>query len=91
MDVGAARDIIRSQHRAVLATTRPDGEPQMSPGLVTVGRVRTTLGRNRGADAGGTPAGSADPQVSTLDLSLARPNGTIYAVSGRVRIGRRKP
>jgi Pyridoxamine 5'-phosphate oxidase len=36
MDIDRALDIIRTQHHAVLATTRPDGQPQMSPVLVTV-------------------------------------------------------
>ena len=36
MDIDRALDIIRAQHHAVLATTRPDGQPQMSPVLVTV-------------------------------------------------------
>ena len=36
MDLDAARDVIRSQHRAVLATTRADGTTQMSPVTVDV-------------------------------------------------------
>jgi PPOX class probable F420-dependent enzyme len=36
MDLDEARDILRAQHHAVLTTLRPDGEPQMSPVLVTV-------------------------------------------------------
>jgi PPOX class probable F420-dependent enzyme len=36
MDIDRALEIIRAQHRAVLATTRRDGQPQMSPVLVTV-------------------------------------------------------
>lgn len=42
MDLDKAREIIREQHRAVLATIRDDGTPQMSPVLVGVdddGRV----------------------------------------------------
>ena len=35
MDIAAALDFLRSNHRAVLATTRRDGSPQLSP--VTVG------------------------------------------------------
>jgi PPOX class probable F420-dependent enzyme len=35
MDLDTALDVVRSQHRAVLATLRADGGPQMSP--VTVG------------------------------------------------------
>lgn len=36
MDLDKARDVLRAQHRAVLATRRADGEPQMSPVLVTI-------------------------------------------------------
>lgn len=35
MDLDEARNILREQHRAVLTTLRPSGEPQMTP--VTVG------------------------------------------------------
>ena len=31
MDLDEARDLVRRQHRAVLATWRPDGTPQLSP------------------------------------------------------------
>ena len=36
MDLDEARDYLRRNHRAVLATTRRDGTPQMSPVTVTV-------------------------------------------------------
>jgi PPOX class probable F420-dependent enzyme len=36
MDLDEAREVIRKQHRAVLATLRHDGTPQMSPVLVAV-------------------------------------------------------
>jgi len=36
MDLDAARDVIRSQHHAVLATMRGDGTPQLSPVTATV-------------------------------------------------------
>jgi PPOX class probable F420-dependent enzyme len=42
MDLDKALDVIREQHKAVLATMRDDGTPQMSPVLVAVdddGRV----------------------------------------------------
>jgi PPOX class probable F420-dependent enzyme len=42
VDLDEARAVIREQHRAVLATIRDDGTPQMSPVLVAVddeGRV----------------------------------------------------
>src|ERR671918_1392907 len=36
MDLDEARQVIREQHRAVLATIRADGTPQLSPVLVAV-------------------------------------------------------
>jgi PPOX class probable F420-dependent enzyme len=36
LDLDEARDYLRSHHRAVMATTRRDGTPQMSPVTVTV-------------------------------------------------------
>ena len=36
MDLDEARDYLRRNHRAVLATSRRDGTPQMSPVTVTV-------------------------------------------------------
>jgi PPOX class probable F420-dependent enzyme len=36
MDVDVAREVLATQHRAVLATLRPDGTPQMTPVLVGV-------------------------------------------------------
>ena len=36
MDLDEARDVIRTQHRAVLATTRADGSTQLSPVTVDV-------------------------------------------------------
>jgi PPOX class probable F420-dependent enzyme len=36
MDLDAARDFIREHHRAVLATRRADGSPQLSPILCNV-------------------------------------------------------
>jgi len=42
MDINAARQIIATQHRAVLATLRPDGTPQMTPvvaGVDDEGRI----------------------------------------------------
>jgi PPOX class probable F420-dependent enzyme len=36
MDLDQAREIISEQHRAVLATMRTDGTPQMSPVLVAL-------------------------------------------------------
>ncbi len=42
MDPGRAREFLRANHRAVLATSRSDGRPQLSPVTATVdadGRV----------------------------------------------------
>ncbi len=42
MDIGRAADFLRAHHRAVLATSRSDGMPQLSPVTCTVddeGRV----------------------------------------------------
>jgi PPOX class probable F420-dependent enzyme len=42
MDLGTAREFLRAHHRAVLATSRADGRPQLSPVTATVddeGRV----------------------------------------------------
>ena len=42
MDLGQATDFLRAHHRAVLATTRADGRPQLSPVLAVAddeGRV----------------------------------------------------
>jgi PPOX class probable F420-dependent enzyme len=36
MDLAEARDVLRAQHRAVLTTLRADGQPQLSPVLVTM-------------------------------------------------------
>lgn len=36
MDLDQARDLLRTQHRAVLATFRSDGTPQLSPVLVGI-------------------------------------------------------
>ena len=36
MDLDDAREVVREQHRAVLATLRGDGTPQMSPVLVAL-------------------------------------------------------
>ncbi|MGA8117405.1 MAG: PPOX class F420-dependent oxidoreductase [Actinocatenispora sp.] len=36
MDLDDARAVLRDQHRAVLATRKPDGTPQLSPVMVAV-------------------------------------------------------
>ncbi|MGO1053014.1 PPOX class F420-dependent oxidoreductase [Crossiella sp. CA198] len=43
MDLSEARRIVREQPRAVLATTRADGSPQMSPVLAGVAEDGTIL------------------------------------------------
>lgn len=43
MDLDEARAVIREQPRAVLATLRADGTPQLSPVLVAVDDVGTVL------------------------------------------------
>jgi PPOX class probable F420-dependent enzyme len=43
VDLDSARDFLRTHHRAVLATTRQDGRPQLSPVMVGIdgeGRVQ---------------------------------------------------
>jgi PPOX class probable F420-dependent enzyme len=47
MDLDEAREVIREQHRAVLATLRDDGTPQMSPVLVTVDKDGQVLVSSR--------------------------------------------
>lgn len=47
MDIDAALETLREQHRAVLATLRSDGTPQLSPVLTAVdddGRVLVSTG-----------------------------------------------
>jgi predicted pyridoxine 5'-phosphate oxidase superfamily flavin-nucleotide-binding protein len=36
MDLGTAREFLRAHHRAVLATSRADGRPQLSPVAATI-------------------------------------------------------
>jgi PPOX class probable F420-dependent enzyme len=43
MDIDAALEFIRHNHHAVLATTRADGEPQMSPVATTVDEDGTVV------------------------------------------------
>lgn len=43
MDLDQAREVITRQHRAVLATLRGDGTPQMSPVLAVVDDAGTVL------------------------------------------------
>ncbi len=43
MDIDRALDFIRSNHRAVLATTRADGSPQLSPVAASVDDAGTVV------------------------------------------------
>ena len=50
MDLEEARAVVRAQHRAVLATTRTDGTPQMSPVLAAVdGEGRVVISTRSGS------------------------------------------
>ena len=81
MDTGRAADFLRAHHRAVLATSRSDGRPQLSPVTCTVdgqNRVlirqelsfldhlmRVLSGTPEGAYSAG---GSSSPRVQVLNL-----------------------
>lgn len=50
MDLEEARAVVRTQHRAVLATARGDGTPQMSPVLAAVdGEGRVVISTRAGS------------------------------------------
>jgi PPOX class probable F420-dependent enzyme len=68
MDIDKAKDFVRTHHRAILATRRSDGAPQLSPVAATVdgsGRVvissRETAIKTRNV--------RRDPSVSLLVIS----------------------
>jgi PPOX class probable F420-dependent enzyme len=68
MDLTAARDFLRAHHRSVLATTRGDGRPQMSPVVHAVDDAGRLLISSR------EPAFKVrnirrDPRVSVLAIS----------------------
>ncbi|HVM67575.1 MAG TPA: PPOX class F420-dependent oxidoreductase [Acidimicrobiales bacterium] len=68
MDLTAARDFLRAHHRSVLATTRRDGRPQMSPVVHAVDDEGRLLVSSR------EPAFKVrnirrDPRVSVLAIS----------------------
>jgi PPOX class probable F420-dependent enzyme len=70
MDMTAARDFLRAHHRSVLATTRHDGRPQMSPVVHAVDDRGHLLVSSR------EPAYKVrnvrrDPRVSVLAISDA--------------------
>ncbi|MDV6014026.1 PPOX class F420-dependent oxidoreductase [Haloechinothrix sp. LS1_15] len=48
MELADARDVMRRQHRAVLATMRADGTPQMSPVLTALDDAGAALISTRG-------------------------------------------
>ncbi|MGE5286399.1 MAG: PPOX class F420-dependent oxidoreductase [Micromonosporaceae bacterium] len=63
MDLGHAREFLRTHHRAVLATSRGDGRPQMSPVLAAVdGDGRALISTREGAIK--TRNARRDPRVS---------------------------
>ena len=86
MDAGQLREFLRANHRAVLATTRADGRPQLSPVLVVAapdGRLwistRETAMKTRNV--------RRDPRVSICAISdgffgdWAQADGTAEVVS----------
>lgn len=56
MDIDEARDVLRRQHRAVLATRRSDGAPQLSPIVVGID------------DEGAATISTREPAVKTRNL-----------------------
>jgi PPOX class probable F420-dependent enzyme len=68
MDLDRARDFVRTHHRAILATTREDGTPQMSPVLVAVD------------DDGRIVVSSREPAMKTRNLRR-RPHAWVCVVS----------
>ena len=70
MDVESAREFMRVNHRAVLATTRSDGRPQLSPVLVAVGPDGRVLVSTR------------EPAMKTLNLARD-PYASLCVISER--------
>ncbi|MCK9900344.1 PPOX class F420-dependent enzyme [Parafrankia colletiae] len=68
MDLDAARSFARDQHRAVLATARRDGTPQLSPVLVAVDTTGAFVISTR-TTALKTANIQREPQVSLCVLS----------------------
>ena len=68
MDLDRARDFVRTHHRAVLATTREDGTPQMSPVLAAVD------------DEGRIVVSSRQPAMKTHNLRR-RPQAWVLVLS----------
>jgi PPOX class probable F420-dependent enzyme len=68
MDIEAARQFVREHHRAVLATRRADGRPQLSPVLVGVDAAGRAMISTR-ETALKTRNMRRDPQVSLCVMS----------------------
>jgi PPOX class probable F420-dependent enzyme len=68
MDLDEARQFLRVNHRAVLATNRADGRPQLSPVAVTVDREGRAIVSTR-ATAVKTHNVARDPHVSLCALT----------------------
>jgi PPOX class probable F420-dependent enzyme len=70
VDLDAARDFVREHHRAVLATRRADGRPQMSPIVTSVdGEGRLVVSSRETAMK--TKNARRDPEVSLCVMSDA--------------------
>jgi PPOX class probable F420-dependent enzyme len=68
VDLSHAREFLRTHHRAVLATTRGDGRPQMSPVLAAVDdEGRVLISTREGAIK--TRNARRDPRVSLCVFS----------------------
>lgn len=84
MDLDEARAVMQEQHRAVLATRRSDGAPQMSPVLTAVDGDGTVLISTR-ETAFKTRNLRRDPQV-WLCVLPDQFFGTWIQVSGRAEV-----
>ncbi|HEV2766182.1 MAG TPA: PPOX class F420-dependent oxidoreductase [Acidimicrobiales bacterium] len=82
-----ARDFLQEHHRAVLATRRRDGRPQMSPVMVAVGDDGRVLVSTR-ETAMKTKNVERDPKVSLCVMS-DRFFGPWVQIDGEVEITRR--
>lgn len=67
MDLDQAREVLRSQHRAVFCALKPDGTPSMSPVLVALDDNGDALVSTR-ATAYKTKQVQRDPRVSLCVL-----------------------
>jgi len=85
MDIGEALDIVRKQHRGVLATSRADGSPQMSPVLVGADAEGHVVVSTREA-AFKTRNLRRDPRASVLVLPDGFFGGTWVQLDGHAEI-----